>query len=113
MEIWSSNNLLVIHLKRFKYTRYSRDKITRDVIFPVRGLDISRWLVNDEVRNTDKCIYDLYGVSMHSGGLHGGHYVAAVKNFKDQKWYNCNDQFVDGCSPESIDKSDAYLLFYH
>lgn len=112
MELWSCNDILIIHLKRFKYTKWSREKIDREVIFPLEGLDISQWVVNDE-QIEDDAIYDLYGVSNHSGGLGGGHYTAYVKNLVDNEWYDCNDSWARRVHDlDDIVSSEAYVLFY-
>lgn len=37
--------VLVVHLKRFSYSRYSRDKLDTPVGFPLEGLDLSRYLL--------------------------------------------------------------------
>jgi ubiquitin C-terminal hydrolase len=38
--IWRVPQILVIHLKRFDYGKYRREKIRRNVVFPVEGLDL-------------------------------------------------------------------------
>lgn len=35
------SQVLVLHLKRFSYSRYSRDKLETPVSFPLEGLDLS------------------------------------------------------------------------
>eukprot|EP00607_Mallomonas_marina_P007685 CAMPEP_0182416114 /NCGR_PEP_ID=MMETSP1167-20130531/217_1 /TAXON_ID=2988 /ORGANISM="Mallomonas Sp, Strain CCMP3275" /LENGTH=110 /DNA_ID=CAMNT_0024588545 /DNA_START=929 /DNA_END=1261 /DNA_ORIENTATION=- len=57
-------------------------------------------------------IYDLYGVSEHSGGLGGGHYTAICRNFEDNKWYNFNDSHVSETDAASAVSTRAYVLFY-
>jgi len=112
MEIWSSNDILIIHLKRFKYTKWNREKIDREVKFPLEGLDISPWVV-DKDASRENCLYDLYGVSNHSGGLGGGHYTAYVRNLENGDWFSCNDSFCSKVSDtDQIFGSEAYLLFY-
>jgi len=66
----------------------------------------------DQNEDDSKYIYDLFGVSNHSGGLGGGHYTAYVKNLKDNQWYDCNDSWCSPASEESIVSSEAYVLFY-
>lgn len=112
MEIWSSNDILIIHLKRFKYTKWNREKIDREVLFPIEGLDISPWIVDPERRKPEACTYDLFGVSNHSGGLGGGHYTAYVKNLEDSKWYDCNDSYCTEVDVSHVQGSEAYVLFY-
>jgi ubiquitin C-terminal hydrolase len=38
-------------------------------------------------------IYDLYAVSLHSGGLGGGHYTAVCKNPVNNKWYESTHKY--------------------
>jgi len=111
MSIWTCPNILIIHLKRFSYTRWSRSKISALIKFPLDGLDISGWIENPDVSKND-CIYDCFGVSNHSGSLGGGHYTAAVKNREDGKWYCCNDSSCYEINKEKVISSEAYLLFY-
>ena len=58
-------------------------------------------------------LYDLFGITNHTGTLNQGHYIANVK--VDNRWYQCNDSFIS-CLGESIEESDvmnsAYMLFY-
>lgn len=113
MTIWTCPNILVVHLKRFSYTRWSRNKITALIDFPLEGLDISNWCKeNPDIDPTD-CIYDCYGVSNHSGSLGGGHYTAYVKNREDGNWYMCNDSSSYKLeSSKRVVSTESYLLFY-
>ena len=78
--------LLVIHLKRFYHSAMRREKLNTMVTFPEKGLDMRKyaphssklilfWLFVLEHVSRSKAIYDLYGVSHHSGSLYGGHYI--------------------------------------
>jgi hypothetical protein len=40
--------VLVVHLKRFSYSRYSRDKLDTLVEFPLEGLDLARYLLEQQ-----------------------------------------------------------------
>jgi ubiquitin C-terminal hydrolase len=66
MSIWTLPNILVVHLKRFQYTRWNRNKISSNVSFPLEKLDLKPWVENPDVLEED-CVYDLFGVSNHSG----------------------------------------------
>ena len=70
-DLWSLPDVLVIHLKRFSYTRALRDKLDILVEFPVE-LDM-RPYVNPNNVNHPPALYDLIGVCNHYGGLGGGH----------------------------------------
>lgn len=106
-----SSNLssATLFLSRFSYSRYSRDKITAFVDFPVEGLDMSQWLCCD---SSQRPLYDLYAVSHHYGGLGGGHYTATAKNAVDGKWYDLNDSHVSETDVGKVRTSSAYVLFY-
>uniref|UniRef100_H2ZMQ9 Ubiquitin carboxyl-terminal hydrolase n=1 Tax=Ciona savignyi TaxID=51511 RepID=H2ZMQ9_CIOSA len=95
-DLWMLPPVLVIHLKRFSYTRYSRDKLDTLVHFPTRDLDLSDFIVNPQKTSWPKgqrC-YNLIAVSNHYGGLGGGHYTAYAKNHIDKKWHYFDDSSV-------------------
>ena len=59
-------------------------------------------------------VYDLYGISNHSGGLQGGHYTSFVKMANDS-WYHFNDTQVTKLTSNiehSLISPRAYCLFY-
>lgn len=88
MSIYRFPPLLVIHLKRFHYSSWRRDKINTSVKFPTEGLDLSPYTDNTKI-DDEKTSYNLYGISHHSGYMSGGHYVADIKNVSgDKKWYH-------------------------
>ncbi len=53
--------------------------------------------------------YRLVGVTRHGGSLHGGHYVAMVR---DEGWWLCNDSRVRSVEWDKVRAAEAYLLFY-
>lgn len=63
--------MLVVHLKRFSYSRHYRDKLDTHVDFPLTDLDLTEYLINKNVTTETK--YDLIAVSNHYGSLGGGH----------------------------------------
>ncbi|XP_035283172.1 ubiquitin carboxyl-terminal hydrolase 15-like isoform X2 [Anguilla anguilla] len=109
LDLWSLPPVLVVHLKRFSYSRYMRDKLDFLVDFPLRDLDMSEFLINP---NTGPCTYDLIAVSNHYGGLGGGHYTAFAKNKDNDKWYYFDDSSVSPASEDQIVSKAAYVLFY-
>ncbi|KAI7792214.1 putative ubiquitin carboxyl-terminal hydrolase 15-like, partial [Triplophysa rosa] len=109
LDLWSLPPILVVHLKRFSYSRYMRDKLDSLVDFPLRDLDMSEFLINP---NAGPCCYDLIAVSNHYGGMGGGHYTAYAKNKDDHKTYNFDDSSVSPASEEQIVSKAAYVLFY-
>ncbi|KAJ8245506.1 hypothetical protein GJAV_G00271450 [Gymnothorax javanicus] len=109
LDLWSLPPVLVVHLKRFSYSRYMRDKLDSLVDFPLRHLDMSEFLINP---NAGPCTYDLIAVSNHYGGMGGGHYTAFAKNKDDDKWYYFDDSSVSPANEDQIVSKAAYVLFY-
>lgn len=80
--------VLILHLKRFQVgPRHIFRKLSTDVKFPLI-LDMGPFCAASPQiskkyrtvnRNQKKILYSLYGVVEHSGGMHGGHYIAYVK----------------------------------
>ena len=54
--------------------------------------------------------YRLYAAILHFGDLYGGHYTAVCFNHLSNKWVNYSDSQVRDV--DSLDLSDAYVLFY-
>ncbi|XP_068162474.1 ubiquitin carboxyl-terminal hydrolase 15-like isoform X2 [Antennarius striatus] len=109
LDLWSLPPVLVVHLKRFSYSRYMRDKLDSLVDFPLRDLDMSEFLINP---NAGPCLYDLIAVSNHYGGMGGGHYTAYAKNKDDGKWYNFDDNSASPANEDQIVSKAGYVLFY-
>ncbi|KAK6482428.1 ubiquitin carboxyl-terminal hydrolase 15-like isoform X1 [Huso huso] len=109
LDLWSLPPVLVVHVKRFSYSRYMRDKLDTLVDFPISDLDMSEFLINP---NAGPCRYDLIAVSNHYGGMGGGHYTAFAKSKDDDKWYYFDDSSVSTASEEQIVSKAAYVLFY-
>ena len=116
LALWSVPDILIIHLKRFMYEtkngRVVRSKMEDKVDFPIDNLDMSPYLLGP-VDEDAPPIYDLFGVSEHSGvTANSGHYTATVRNSKDGKWYRYNDSHVGPSTGEASVTGGAYLLFY-
>eukprot|EP00475_Leptophrys_vorax_P011616 TRINITY_DN18175_c3_g1_i1.p1 TRINITY_DN18175_c3_g1~~TRINITY_DN18175_c3_g1_i1.p1 ORF type:complete len:919 (-),score=242.67 TRINITY_DN18175_c3_g1_i1:91-2454(-) len=109
-DIWSVPKVLIVHLKRFQYSKMYRDKIDTFVDFPVEDFDLARWVIGPQ--KNAPLMYDLYGVSNHMGGLGGGHYTAYIKSPEDGKWYDMNDSSTSLVGGSEIKSSSAYVLFY-
>uniref|UniRef100_A0A672R1Y0 ubiquitinyl hydrolase 1 n=1 Tax=Sinocyclocheilus grahami TaxID=75366 RepID=A0A672R1Y0_SINGR len=113
LDLWSLPEVLIIHLKRFSYTKYSREKLDTIVEFPLRDLDFSGFLLKKTVNSTEPpCRYDLISVSNHYGGLRDGHYTSYARNKDNGQWYYFDDSKVTYAREEQIVTSAAYLLFY-
>uniref|UniRef100_A0A8C4XXS7 Ubiquitin carboxyl-terminal hydrolase n=1 Tax=Gopherus evgoodei TaxID=1825980 RepID=A0A8C4XXS7_9SAUR len=107
LDLWSLPPVLVVHLKRFSYSRYMRDKLDTLVGFPINDLDMSEFLINP---NAGPCRYNLIAVSNHYGGMGGGHYTAFAKNKDDGKWYYFDDSSVSTASEDQIVASILVFL---
>lgn len=78
--------ILILHLKRFQIgPRCMFRKMSKHVDFQTI-LDLAPFCAMDKLkklpnvaRGQNELLYSLYGVVEHSGGMHGGHYVAYVK----------------------------------
>jgi len=111
IDLWRLPDLLVIHLKRFFFTPHYRNKIKSLVEFPLKNLDFKNWIPST-CKLEQTTTYDLYGVSMHSGGLAGGHYTAYVQSLEDGNWYNVDDSMTLRTTSEATQTPSAYMLFY-
>ncbi|XP_050101403.1 ubiquitin carboxyl-terminal hydrolase Usp2-like isoform X5 [Anopheles aquasalis] len=100
---------LVIHLKRFSETRWS--KLTNVIEFPTgdRELNLQPYASED---NMGPVNYSLYGISNHMGSTAGGHYIAVCKHPITKEWNEFNDNFVSETTERSLVTSSAYVLFY-
>ncbi|XP_059057892.1 ubiquitin carboxyl-terminal hydrolase 45 isoform X2 [Achroia grisella] len=91
--------ILILHLKRFQLgPRCMFRKMSKHVDFPTI-LDLAPFCAMDKLkklpnvtRGQNELLYSLYGVVEHSGGMHGGHYVAYVKvrqaiRSADPRWW--------------------------
>ena len=106
--------IMIIHLKRFKTNEYGvQERNNKSVEFPINNLDFPRMIHFYFKEFYQEYSYDLYGISIHSGTLQGGHYTANIKNMnEDKNWYNWNDSSTrDIEQPDNFGKG-PYVLFY-
>ena len=94
--------LLIVSFKRFT----SHGKIDKLVNFPLEILNLSKYLKG----YNKKAVYNLIGVSNHSGSSGGGHYYSYCKS-KNGNWYEFNDTRVNKIKVRLV-TSNAYVLFY-
>ena len=107
IQIYKCPYYLIIHLKRFID---EKNKINTEVNFPIRGLDLKNYIVDEN--DTIEKIYDLTGIVYHTGTLQYGHYYAVCYNIKHKKWFLYNDDSVRVVKESDISIKDAYVLFY-
>ncbi|XP_044498409.1 ubiquitin carboxyl-terminal hydrolase 8-like isoform X3 [Mangifera indica] len=109
LDLWRLPDILVIHLKRFSYSRYLKSKLETYVDFPIDDLDLSTYISHKDSQLSYR--YVLYAISNHYGGMGGGHYTAFV-DLGHKRWFEFDDDKVYPVSEERIKTSAAYVLFY-
>ncbi|KAF8403395.1 hypothetical protein HHK36_011497 [Tetracentron sinense] len=109
LDLWRLPEILVIHLKRFSYSRFMKNKLETFVDFPIDDLDLSSYIAHKNGHLSNR--YMLYAVSNHYGSMGGGHYTAFVLHGGD-RWYDFDDSQVFPVSENKIKTSAAYVLFY-
>nr|XP_033780173.1 ubiquitin carboxyl-terminal hydrolase 11 isoform X1 [Geotrypetes seraphini] len=113
LDLWSLPEVLIIHLKRFSYTKFSREKLDTLVEFPVRDLDFSKYIIKPRTEtDPTQYKYDLIAVSNHYGGLRDGHYTTFARNKDTGQWCYFDDSSVSAVSERQIESKAAYVLFY-
>lgn len=108
-------NVLCLHIKRFRWTAYARTKLDNFIEFPVTGLDMSGYLLENQsgtrLSSAGSSLYDLAAVIVHHGsGTGSGHYTAFATNNK--AWFHFNDCTVKESDYQTVCTSKAYILFY-
>ena len=98
---------LVISLKRFKYTTMFKSKIKCPIKFPLNGINLKNYLIENSQQNSK--VYDLFAVVDHLGNLSGGHYHSIIKH--NNKWIKYNDSTVSEVM-RTFDTQNAYILVY-
>eukprot|EP01029_Cantina_marsupialis_P002543 TRINITY_DN1237_c1_g2_i4.p1 TRINITY_DN1237_c1_g2~~TRINITY_DN1237_c1_g2_i4.p1 ORF type:complete len:832 (+),score=272.54 TRINITY_DN1237_c1_g2_i4:226-2496(+) len=101
-------NILILHLNRFATNIFTGNlqKVNSAVGFSSK-LDMSPYCVESH----DRCQYELIGVTVHSGGLHGGHYFCHVRNDAG-KWFEISDSSVRESTEAAALRAQAFMLFY-
>ena len=129
LAIYKLPKILVVSFKRFRWgsgARGDTSKVNSDVNFPIdEGLDLAPYVAKDSKLIPANTTYDLMGVSNHSGGMGGGHYIAhcdvhntPVVDPHDPgshaaQWMVFNDSKVSKAKKSSVvGGPSAYLLFY-
>ncbi|CAI0419696.1 unnamed protein product [Linum tenue] len=110
LDLWRLPEILIVHLKRFSYGRWFKNKLETYVDFPIDELDLSSYLSYDDGKHSKH--YVLYAISNHYGGMGGGHYTAFCLQHGHGNWYEFDDQRVLPISKEKIRSAAAYVLFY-
>uniref|UniRef100_A0A673CTJ8 ubiquitinyl hydrolase 1 n=1 Tax=Sphaeramia orbicularis TaxID=375764 RepID=A0A673CTJ8_9TELE len=99
--------VLCLHLKRFHWTAFLRNKVDTYVEFPLRGLDMRGFLL--EVSGKYYCGKDgAFNLKVSLVG--SGHYTAYGSH--EGHWYHFNDSTVTLTTEDTVRKAKAYILFY-
>ena len=77
LDLWRLPEVLVVHLKRFLYSRSMKHKLETFVNFPIHEFDLTRYVARKN--GIQRHLYELYAVSNHYGSMGSGHYTAHVK----------------------------------
>ncbi len=101
---WDLADVLIFSIKQFTKDR----KINQKISFP-ENLNMEEYCMNI---NKDNLHYQLFGICVHSGSLHGGHYYAMCKNVQTNKWNKHNDTFVSSVDIQDVLNENPYCLFY-
>eukprot|EP00826_Nyctotherus_ovalis_P029902 TRINITY_DN2371_c0_g5_i4.p1 TRINITY_DN2371_c0_g5~~TRINITY_DN2371_c0_g5_i4.p1 ORF type:complete len:932 (-),score=291.53 TRINITY_DN2371_c0_g5_i4:108-2882(-) len=115
MDLYKLPDILVIHLKRFRNKPLSiwssAKKISDFVDYPISGLNVAKYtLAPEEI--SGGCLYDLFAVSNHFGGLSGGHYTATCFNSVADAWLYFDDTSVYKAVSDDLVTNSGYVLFY-
>nr|GEW36985.1 ubiquitin carboxyl-terminal hydrolase 5 isoform X1 [Tanacetum cinerariifolium] len=110
LDLWRLPEVLVIHLKRFSYSRNVKHKLETFVNFPLHDLDMTSYLANKS--NSSRQVYELYALTNHYGSMGSGHYTAHIKLIDENRWYNFDDSHISPINEDDVKSSAAYVLFY-
>ncbi|CAI0374597.1 unnamed protein product [Linum tenue] len=110
LDLWRLPEVLVIHLKRFSYSRSMKHKLETFVNFPIRDFDLTNYVANKN--STRRQLYELYALTNHYGGMGSGHYTAHIKLLEENKWYNFDDSHISLINEDDVKSAAAYVLFY-
>uniref|UniRef100_A0A2N9HE33 Uncharacterized protein n=1 Tax=Fagus sylvatica TaxID=28930 RepID=A0A2N9HE33_FAGSY len=78
LDLWRLPEVLVIHLKRFSYSRsIKHNKLETFVNFPIHDFDLTNYVANQIT--SQRQLYELYALTNHYGGMGSGHYTAHIK----------------------------------
>ncbi|KAJ7976553.1 Ubiquitin carboxyl-terminal hydrolase [Quillaja saponaria] len=110
LDLWRLPEVLVIHLKRFSYSRSMKHKLETFVNFPVHDFDLTNYVANKN--NSQRQLYELYALTNHYGSMGSGHYTAHIKLLDENRWYNFDDSHISPIGEEEVNTAAAYVLFY-
>ncbi|XP_057965864.1 ubiquitin carboxyl-terminal hydrolase 5 isoform X2 [Malania oleifera] len=110
LDLWRLPEVLVIHLKRFSYSRSMKHKLETFVNFPIHDFDLTNYVAHKNCSHRQ--IYELYALTNHYGGMGSGHYTAHIKLLDENRWYNFDDSHISPINEDDVKTAAAYVLFY-
>ncbi|XP_050388033.1 ubiquitin carboxyl-terminal hydrolase 5 isoform X1 [Argentina anserina] len=110
LDLWRLPEVLVIHLKRFSYSRSMKHKLETFVNFPIHDLDLTNYIAHN--CNVGQQLYELYALTNHYGNMGSGHYTAHIKLLDEDRWYSFDDSHISPINEEDVKSPAAYVLFY-
>ncbi|KAK9951288.1 hypothetical protein M0R45_006743 [Rubus argutus] len=110
LDLWRLPEVLVIHLKRFSYSRSMKHKLETFVNFPIHDFDLTNYIAHKS--NSRHQLYELYALTNHYGGMGSGHYTAHIKLLDENRWYSFDDSHISPINEEDVKSAAAYVLFY-
>ncbi|XP_059659946.1 ubiquitin carboxyl-terminal hydrolase 5 isoform X1 [Cornus florida] len=110
LDLWRLPEVLVIHLKRFSYSRSMKHKLETFVNFPIHDFDLTNYVAHKN--NSRRQLYELYALTNHYGSMGSGHYTAHIKLLDENRWYNFDDSHISLINEEDVKSGAAYVLFY-
>ncbi|OMP07659.1 Peptidase C19, ubiquitin carboxyl-terminal hydrolase 2 [Corchorus olitorius] len=110
LDLWRLPEVLVIHLKRFSYSRSMKHKLETLVNFPIHDFDLTNYVADK--RSSRSQLYELYALTNHFGGMGSGHYTAHIKLLDENRWYNFDDSHISPINEDEVKSAAAYVLFY-
>lgn len=95
--------VLHLQLKRFEYDieKDSMVKINDRHEFPME-IDLAAYVDKESPHKNENWKYQLHGVLVHSGDLHGGHYFALLRPERDGKWFKFDDDRVTPVTDKEV-----------
>ncbi|XP_060084652.1 putative ubiquitin carboxyl-terminal hydrolase 50 [Ylistrum balloti] len=116
LQIVKAPEILMLQLARFEEVpmagSYKELRKTDHIV------EFGKSLILEKQYHQDKreLQFQLYGVVLHSGSMHGGHYTSFVRKAKTNRWFYCNDSSVREVRERMIFQEStfrkAYVLFY-
>jgi len=117
MSLWRLPPIMIIHLKRFQFTKHMRRKLRDLVIFPLEGLDFSRIVAS---RNSNEGDIQMNSSKEEHGGEDNdaanerGFVQDDDSRLNDRTFNHINETYCSSCVDESKEKLyDLYAVVHH